>query len=81
MNISEKTKVPLFAVICTVPALVGGIFWLTAIYDQGAEAARVNVRQDTEITKQSDILTEIRNDISEIKEHLRNIDRSMNPSR
>lgn len=75
MDINAKTKVPLFAVLCTVPIVFGGIFWLTAIYVQGAEAARTNVRQDEELSRQGSTLNQIGNDIAEIKEHLRNLDR------
>lgn len=30
-SIDDKTKIPLFAVICSLPFLVGAIVWLTAI--------------------------------------------------
>ena len=77
MDINERTKIPLFAVIGSIPIIVGGIFWLTVIYAQVSEAARINSRQDEEIYRQGQVLNQIGADIAEIKEHLRNIDRGL----
>ncbi len=71
IDITEKTRVPLFAVILTIPTLLGGMFWLTAIWQQGAEAQRVNDRQDRQLNNQTDILNDIRDRVIRIEEHLK----------
>jgi len=39
MDISEKTKVPLFAVLASSPFIIGAILWMTSI-DAKASAAK-----------------------------------------
>lgn len=71
IDITEKTRVPLFAVLVSIPTLLGGMFWLTAIWQQGAEAARVNDRQDRQLNSQTEILNDIRDRVIRIEEHIR----------
>lgn len=60
MDISEKTKVPLFACAFVLPPLIGGIAWLTSIYSI-ATAAETKARENSvQIERQYDLLLEIR---------------------
>ena len=43
MHIDEKTKVPLFAVLASVPIIFGGILWLTSI-DSKASGAQEELK-------------------------------------
>lgn len=43
MDITEKTKVPLFAVLVSLPVLVGGILWLATI-DSKASGAQEELK-------------------------------------
>ncbi len=71
VDITEKTRVPLFWVAVSIPTLLGGMFWLTAIWQQGAEAARINDRQDRQLNSQIEILTDIRDRVIRIEEKLK----------
>lgn len=42
-TIDDKTRISLFAVICSLPFLVGGIIWLTSI-DAKATQARDDIQ-------------------------------------
>lgn len=68
MDITEKTRVSLFAVICAIPTLAFTIYWVTLIYEQTAEASRINVRQDTELVHQAQNLDAIKEMIFDIRE-------------
>lgn len=61
MKITEKTSIPLFAVFGSIPIVVGGIFWLTAISFKGDQALAANEKQDQYIK-------EIIGDVKVIKE-------------
>lgn len=67
-TISEKTTISLFATIASVPFLAGGIYWLTVIYEQGAEAARINARQDNQIEQQAETIEKIKDMVVDIRE-------------
>lgn len=53
MDITERTKVPLFALVIaiatTVPTLVGCLMWITSVYYQGTANASEIARQEKEI--------------------------------
>ncbi len=68
MDINEKTRISLYAVVATIPFLFGGIFWLSTIYEQGAEAARVNVRQDRVLDEQGRSIDQVKDMVIEIRE-------------
>lgn len=55
--------------ILAMSILVGGIMWLTAIYDSVAEATRANVRQDQELREQMALLRETHDGVIELKAH------------
>ena len=77
-DITDKTKGSLFAALTTIPFLVGGIYWLTTIYEQGAEAARTNVRQDQDLARQANSLELIKDMVVEIRERTIRIEDKLN---
>lgn len=38
IEIDERTKIPLFAVLAAVPFIVGGLLWLTSIDSKASQA-------------------------------------------
>lgn len=70
-EINEKTRINLFAVMVLIPSLLGGMFWLTSIW-AGVEEARHQVaKHELELSKQGDVLLDIRDRLTKIEEHLR----------
>jgi hypothetical protein len=70
MVISDKTKVPLFAVLAAMPVIFGFIFWLTTIYAATIEAKEANIHQDLKIDQTRDILLDIRDRLIRIEERV-----------
>lgn len=68
MEINERTKIGLFTVLGTAPFVLGGIFWLTAIYFNVNTALADNVKQDAKIQDQMNILLDIRDRVIRIEE-------------
>lgn len=66
-DITEKTKVSLFAAIVGCSALLGGMAWLTAIYDQVAYATKVNEKQDEQLRELSRLTVETHDVVMELK--------------
>ena len=56
--------------VLAISLFVGGVAWLTAIYDNVAEATRVNAAQDLEIKQQMSLLIEIRERVIRIEDKL-----------
>lgn len=52
MTIDEKSKISLFAVLCSLPVLVGGIIWLTTI-DNKASANESKIEELTEMIRET----------------------------
>lgn len=71
IELNNYTKIPLFAVLSVIPMLIVAMFWLTSIYSIAAEAQKTNDRQDRQIQNQTEILTDIRDRIIRIEEHLK----------
>lgn len=63
-HLDEKTKISLYAVVCCLPFLIGGILWLASI-DAKATLASID---SIEVRK---LVYEIHNDVIKIKEHLK----------
>lgn len=69
--IDEKTRIPLFAAICAMPFLAGGIIWLSTI-DSTAATALEEARKNTDrIDVQMNFLVDIRERLVRIEERLR----------
>jgi hypothetical protein len=64
MDITDKTKIPLFAVVGILPTLVGGIIWLTNIHAKASNAEEKLTRLERAIID----IAEIKKDIEFIKE-------------
>lgn len=67
MKIDDKTTIPLWSVFISVPAIIGAIFWISAVYYQVAHA-------QVEISKISDKQDKYVETIIEIKETLARIE-------
>ncbi len=39
MNINDKTTIPLFAALLSLPVIIGGILWLTSVDAKATKAA------------------------------------------
>ncbi len=74
-EINDKTKVELYAVLIAVPVVAAYILWMTTMYTTSVNAERVNEKQDVEISKQIDVLMEIRTRVIRIEEQLKNKER------
>lgn len=61
MKITENTTIPLFAALGSIPLIVGGIFWLTAISFKADQAVATTLKQDKHIE-------ELIGDVKSIKE-------------
>jgi hypothetical protein len=70
MDISDRTRVPLFAVLAALPIIAGFIFWLSTIYAMAASAVDANVAQDVKIEQTRELLLDIRDRIIRIEEKL-----------
>lgn len=70
MDISDKTRVPLFAVAATLPVLIGGIVWLSTIHSDAVQAQEINEKQDVKIDKLYDLLVDIRDRMIRIEEKI-----------
>ncbi len=65
MRIDDKTHINLYAVLASVPFLIGGIVWLTTI-DAKAQAAQ------NELEKLRPLVQDIRERVIRIDESLKN---------
>lgn len=71
MDISEKTKIPLFVVIGAIPILAAFTFWMSTIYIAGETANAVNLKQDEKIDNLNGILLDIRDRVIRIEERVK----------
>lgn len=71
MEINDKTKIPLYSVLGTVPFIIGGIMWLTVISVRAETSEKVNEKQDQKLEQQQSLLIDIRDDVREIKAQLK----------
>lgn len=72
MEINASTKIQLWAVLGSVPFLVGGIIWLSTIYSTAADAQRINEKQDLKLETQMSLLLDIRDRVIRIEEKVNN---------
>jgi len=72
MRLDEKTTVPLWSILITVPTFIGAVFWISAVYYDVAQAkveiAKVSEKQERYI----DTLIEIRETLARIEEKITN---------
>lgn len=71
VSINEKTKIGLYAVLGTVPFIVGGIFWVSMIYFKVEAAEKINEKQDQKLDSQMMILVDIRERVIRLDERTR----------
>lgn len=69
--IDEKTGIPLFAALCAMPFLAGGIIWLSTIDTTAASALEETKKNTERIDTQMDLLVDIRERLVRIEERLR----------
>ena len=70
MQINDKTTIPLWSVIASIPLLVGSIFWISYI----AYTSNANSTQITDLQKSKEeqyrLLIDIKSDVLIIKERV-----------
>jgi hypothetical protein len=72
MDISDKTKIPLFVVVAALPVLFGFVFWLSSIYAAVSTAQDINLKQDIKIDQLYTLLIDIRDRLVRIEEQNKN---------
>lgn len=71
MDITEKTKLPLFAVLISVPTLVFGLWWIFGVAFEARAATTKNLEQDVKIDSQTLILVQIRDNIKDLESEIK----------
>lgn len=71
MKLDERTTIPLFAVLTSLPLLVGGILWLTNIDAKASQALTGFEKQEVQTGEQSKLLHEVRDSVIRIEERLK----------
>jgi hypothetical protein len=66
--LDDNTRVQLFAALATLPIIIGGIAWLTALYAKADVAAEKIERQEQRIEAQYLLLQDIRDRVIRIEE-------------
>lgn len=69
MDITDKTRVGLFAVLGALPVIIGGIFWLSMIYFKAEAAERMNEKQEQKLDSQMAILLDIRDRVIRLENY------------
>lgn len=72
MDLSEKTRIPLFLVISAIPVFAGFMFWMSTIYLTASAANEVNVKQDQKIDDLRGLIIDVRDRVIRIEEGLKN---------
>ncbi len=75
VDINDRTKVGLFAVLGAMPFVISGIIWASFVYFKAEAAMTKNIEQDTRIEKhdvrfdaQWEVLIEIRDRLTRLEE-------------
>ena len=71
MDISDKTKVPLFAVLALTPIFFGAIFWLSYIYVSLENANAINVKQEDKIDDMRLLMIDVRDRLIRIESEVK----------
>lgn len=67
LDISSKTNVPLFAVLSSVPFIVGGIMWLANVDAKATEAKATNLTILQMVSQMKDDVAEIKGELKRIR--------------
>lgn len=70
MDINEQTRVPLFAVLASIPIIIGFIFWMSSLYASVSQAEITNNKQDVKIDQLYELLIDIRDRVIRIEEKI-----------
>lgn len=72
MKLDDKTTVPLWSILVSVPTFIGAVFWISAVYYDVAQAkteiVKVSLKQDQYL----ETLIEIKTSLARIEEKLTN---------
>lgn len=70
MRLDDRTTIPLWSILVSVPTFIGAIFWISAVYFDVAQAkveiGKVSVKQDQYL----ETLIEIKTTLARIEEKL-----------
>jgi sensor domain CHASE-containing protein len=78
MNLNEKTTIPIWAVFASIPALVGGIMWLSFI----AYTSNTSASEIADIKLESkEINKEVRLQLIQINDRLTRIETKLDSSK
>ena len=76
MRLDDKTTVPLWSIMISIPAFMGAVFWISAVYFDVAQAkveiTKVSLKQDQYL----ETLIEIKTTLARIEEKLINKDKN-----
>jgi len=69
-RLNDKTTIPLWSILVSVPTIIGAIFWISAVYYDVAQAKieidRIGLKQDQYL----ETLIEIKTTLARIEEKL-----------
>jgi len=71
MKIDDKTTLPLFAAIGTLPICIGFIVWLTNIDSKASQAIDSGVKIEKRIDRQEQLIVETHDSVIRIEEILK----------
>lgn len=71
IKLDDKTTIPLFGVVLAMPALIGGILWLSNIDAKSTQALSGNDKNENSLRDQGRVLQEIRESVVRIEEKLK----------
>lgn len=69
-TIDEKTSIPLYAVLATIPFVVAAAMWLASISATASNAEQVNAEQEEMINHNRELLVDIRERLIRIETKL-----------
>jgi hypothetical protein len=76
MRLDDKTTVPLWSIMISIPTFMGAVFWISAVYFDVAQAkveiSKVSLKQDQYL----ETLIEIKTTLARIEEKLINKDKN-----
>lgn len=75
MEINDRTRIQLFAVLAAVPVFVGFVFWISMIYFKVEAAEKMNERQEVKLDSQMNVLLDIRDKVTRVEERLDKTDK------